>query len=287
MKYNELRENLKDDLNSRFNMLLALGQNQEAYNILGELMRFGLISKDDERLSDKYMRAFKKAGVDIKRRFDKDMRKYDNGNSAPEFLPDNLFEKEIPLDVTVTLTSKRHWTKRRELQYIGDIVSDERDITCQFALAKTSATVKRAIEDICKVYLEEKHKSLTMNTYKENMTGQQKIYRIVLGNGQHFLANEFGFVIIDTFANGVIYITIVMRDKLLYDRYIPIKQTYERVLDAITSCLDIEANSEKLKVRYLTEPRRLYKKQQAMLEDAGKSNCAKEVEMEVASEYSV
>ena len=229
MTYKELYDRKKLIYASELESALADGDLKRAYKILGKLMRYRMIVPDDKLLSKENLKKFVKAGIPDKHRFEKDYRK------DKDYLPDNIFYN-IPTYMKISVLSEKHWGKRVELVYEGDIIIPEKLYHYDIRLKDTSGTAKAALREMKEMYKRESGLDLSNNWEEALETGNSKIYEIVLSNGQQFVLRNLGYIYV-TLSRKKVVVAVLLDNSNLIKHFINIKKAYEVVIDTVVDHL--------------------------------------------------
>lgn len=248
MRYEELLEDKRMELEAQYVNLSATGDLQGAWDTLGEMMAFNFIQDDDMRLSKKYVAKMKAAGVETDKRFAKDVRPHVGGASQVEkrqsFLPDNLIINNVYF-LNTEFKIMEHWTKRNELQYTGDIICPERELSIQLVLADTLVKAQKWLEEIQNLYKKLYGRGLRIRQGRELLLGSQKIYAVKLAPGTTYSVRDFGYAVVETNGNGGVRISMILDNQVLLDGFIDIGNAYDKVKSTLVKGLVPDGSKNK------------------------------------------
>lgn len=185
--------------------------------VIKELLKYGLVNKDDSRITDKkkvkeYKKYWKNAA--------KDIDSYCNQDLIPKNL---LFNSPSSIDITVY--SEKHWMKRVELQYEGDIIADDMQIRYIIAEQTNKTCALGSVRGMEKLYKDLFNSELRLNK-EEVECGCTRVYKVALENGVSFRIRVLGYLYVVPKNKGV-EIDILLDHKNMIDLCIDVKSTYE------------------------------------------------------------
>ena len=226
MTYKELYERRKITYASQYEDAIAEENMEKAYKVIGKLMKFHMISPEDKILSKANFKKFEKAGIDTEHRFDKDYRK------DSDYLPDNLFF-DVPNHIPIDIVSEKHWGKRVELVYEGDIIVPERTYRFDIREKTSPTTANGALNAMKDLYRKESGGLELKVDWKEALElGNAKIYDVSLGNGQQFVFRNLGYVYV-AISNKKARLYTLLCNSDMIKTFINIKKAYDTVASAL------------------------------------------------------
>lgn len=216
--YKEYLNEIKESLEAKYNYLEMVGNIQEAYDVLGKLMRYKLIDRSDKRLQPNY-KPFKEAGIDPDHRFQYDLRK------GTDYVPAWIFE-EIPLVFDTYIISHEHLIKDLDEEF-NKLVQD-RQLRVEFRMINVCKSAKDAIREINRLcaqyggeYLNEEY------LFEEIEVGYTKVYRIDITNTFMTKYRTIGYMI--TYVNPIdkkLYVKFALNYDILVRYFISIEDTH-------------------------------------------------------------
>jgi len=235
-QYEEMRISLASSMEAQYNFFMVTGKMDMAYNILGKLMAYKLISFDDERVDPKN-RAYKAAGIDANHRFPLDYRK------DTRFIPEWLFA-DIPMKMNCSMETSKYWGKRVEGNYEGDIVIPERRLDIGINLVNTDRAAAAAAEGVIKMYAE-LGKKLSLAGMQEKVSiGVTRVYEITILSTVLSSYKTLGYVYLSRKENGAFAAKVLLKGKVLLDVRLPIMETYKVIADTIRNSFKLDENLE-------------------------------------------
>lgn len=143
-EYKSYSEDIKETLETNYQLAMLNNDIERAYNVVGDLMSFKLIDATDPRIQ-KNNKMFQAGGVEKDHRFRLDYRK-DAG-----FIPEWIFGKIDPVR-KVQLKTVTHWGKRVEGNYEGDTVFNSHDMHLRISQCSTPRQVENEMESVEKLF---------------------------------------------------------------------------------------------------------------------------------------
>lgn len=217
-EYKKNEEEIKELLDTQFDMAMFNHDYAAAYENLGKLMEYKLIDADDPRI-EKNNKTYVKGGIDKAHRFRKDYRK------TTGFLPSWLYG-ELAYHQVIRTSTIEHWGKRVEGNYEGDTVFPSRPIEFEFSLCETSMAVANAFDGMAFIVKKQTGKKLDREELEALCkAGVYRVYKIdVYGNCINAYRNA-GYVII-RMGNSYEANMFINYDSLI-GNWVGIKQTAE------------------------------------------------------------
>ena len=223
--YLELYNKRKNLLELRYIEAVKAGDEKAITSTIREMIKMCSIDKNDERLDKKSVKIYSKYWEDAA----KEIKKYSlDGNDR---VPDNFLFPRIKGVPSVTITSEKHWMKRVELQYEGDIIADENHITYRiFEKNNMTAAIgcKRAMIELCK-----KLAKTEIDLDREKIEcGGNRMFDISLENYRSFALRKLGYFEVMPVNNGV-KIDLILDHEEMIRLCVDVKSTYDNVKDII------------------------------------------------------
>lgn len=217
--YTLLRTRKFSDLEVLYNMHICAGEVEEAYEVLGTLMKYRLIEKNDPRL-DKSFKLFKNAGISPNHRFLYDYRRDYN------YIAQSIYF-ECPRQFKFKLIGEKHWGKRIEGNYEGDVIVPEKVMEFSAKQVNTTITVQRALEEISKIYKETFNKNVNLkNVLAELLDGESKLYQISLCSEYNAVYRELGYILFYVGTESIVA-KIILNHKRVKGNYIDLLEAYK------------------------------------------------------------
>lgn len=209
MKYNDMVENRKEALDIQFQVALKNKDAEAAAVALQEQLRLGLEGEIDKKK--------KKLIADFK------LKEY-NGR-----IHDNLFFA-MPAFGEITIRSEKHWIKRRELQYIGDVISPEKDYTYTVSLLANEQMTLGAYRGLQALYEKVKGRKKKKGIEREAVSaGLIRMYDISLANGQSFSIPKLGYIMVKVTGKSSAEAWCLLDETAMEEHHVLIKSAYRRV----------------------------------------------------------
>ena len=260
--YKDLEERALASLESQYSMHIINGAAIEAYNVLGQLMRFKLINKFDDRLSKQGIKIFTKAGIDKDHRFKIDIRKDSN------YIGDWLLG-QLPHNYKVVLISKEHIGERRDFGYLVDITLPQRELEVNCSLVNTPASAKRELIKLAEEFEEENGKKLNIKELTEEVyTGCTRIYTLDMVSTTLDKYKKVGHLLVyKNMKTGQINIKALIKSKVLYYYFIDIRQALNTIKKSIIQNFTGLSNCS---VGFLADYKKSVVKQKKIVEENNK-----------------
>ena len=187
MSYADDRKALLEDLMGQVNLLLAAGTKEQAWDVMQDVMKYQLISKQEGL--DIIKKKFKlKKDTDLISRYDY------RRDSAMFGCPANIYY-DFPWSTNITVLSKGHWITRRELQYVGE--QERPDLNLKYTILKAEAGLS-AVKTAAEIYKDQRAKELDKEIAKRVREGQDVVYKIVLDSSTAYTLRTLGTIICET-----------------------------------------------------------------------------------------
>lgn len=212
----------KEQFNSQVDILLALKKYAEAFNIIEFMMEYGMWDRDDERVNKKALRKMIKDG------YEPNTIMFEAYKANAGDLPKNLIA-DLPVLHQLMLTSKEHWSLRKELQYVGDILVPAKDYSYDIRVASNIHNARRMESEVAALYRKETGKTAKMGWIKALEAGKSKIYEIVLTNNQSFSLVKLGYFYISVEGDGEYKVFCLLNHTEMTKYYMSISQTYSSI----------------------------------------------------------
>lgn len=214
---------------------IARGEIEAAYNTLGDLMRFGMIDKNDDRLTAAYFKStFKPAGLDAKHHFQKDLRYGD------AFILDWAGINLPQTSVNVQIDIPEHPGKRVENGYEGDVTVPGRVIPVVIRPVVWKSSALRYMGDIRAIYakwLKVKSEELSNESM---LDGTRQLFTIEVAAGHNIPVGMLGFImikraqtVIENVDTTVLSCRIIMEPSVLEKNNMVALAAYKEVSKAI------------------------------------------------------
>lgn len=237
IEYKNNEAEIKELLDTQYDMAIFNHDYAAAYENLGKMMEYKLIDTDDARI-EKNNKTYIKGGIDKGHRFRKDYRK------STSFIPSWLYG-ELPYRHIVRTSTIEHWGKRVEGNYEGDTVFPSRPIEFEFSLCESTATVSNAFDGMAFIIKMQTGKKLDRTELEELCkAGVYRVYKIdVYGNCINSYRNA-GYAIIRM---GKTYeCNLFVNYGSLIGNWVGIKQTTELFVNTIKAMLGAEDTKVKV-----------------------------------------
>lgn len=209
MRYNDMVENRKEALDIQFQVALKNKDAEAAAVALQEQLRLGLEGEIDKKK--------KKLITDFK------LKEYTGR------IHDNLFFA-MPAFGEIVIRSEKHWIKRRELQYIGDVISPEKDYTYTVSLLANEQMTLGAYRGLQALYEKVKGRKKKKGIEREAVSaGLIRMYDISLANGQSFSIPKLGYIMVKVTGKSSAEAWCLLDETAMEEHHILIKSAYRRV----------------------------------------------------------
>ena len=230
-EYNNLGKELAERLEEQYEQYVANNEIHNAYEVLGKLMAYRLIEKDDYRLVKGY-KPYKAAGIDKDDRFPKDLRK------PGDYIGDWLYA-DLPYSFGAKLISQQHIGKRVEGAYECDMVYPERELSVGITLERSPKGASNSIESIALLYKEETGIIVeTKQATDEARAGYIRVYRITIDSVIMHAYKDVGFVTVSKDKDtGEFKANIVVRTSVFKRYHIDIEDGCNNIVGAVKNSL--------------------------------------------------
>lgn len=230
MKYNELREKRRNSMEAKYLMAKASGNLEEEARQLYRLYMYNLLDEEDERLAKKNINRYSEVLISrcFKRLSDRERFKGE--------LPKNLlFSTPYQLDFEVFCD--RHWTKRKELQYVGDIIADEKYIQYSIIEKGNYNQALGAINGMKELYRKLFNSDELEIDKSKIESGEIKMFDIGLVNGISFQIRKLGYLYMLVSGNAI-KIVCLLDHKDMIEQCIDVKNTYNELKELLITEMD-------------------------------------------------
>ncbi|MEM4385957.1 MAG: hypothetical protein QXD03_05360 [Candidatus Anstonellales archaeon] len=244
--YNDLREELRNNLEARYQHCIFIKDYAGAYEILGKLMEYRLIDRSDSRLTKEYhSKIFRKAKISSKHRFKYDLRDVDNCDYMPKWVI-----RDIPENFSTSLVTRKKAVKISEKSHESYTIQQPRNIKIGFKLVVKSKLAIDSIKDICNIYYNETGKVLQGINIDEFTCGCSRIYTIDIESPIISQYKRLGYVIVGVYSSGIIYVNVIIRTDVLNYLLIDIKKACNVISLALESNLGLQG---KYNISYMVD----------------------------------
>lgn len=229
-EYKNYEEEVRDTLESQYQMAMFNGDLAGAYATLGKLMEFKLIDVDDARI-EKNNKTYAKGGIDPKHRFVHDYRKDTN------YIPKWLFG-DVKTGETITFTSTPHWGKRVEGNYEGDAYFNARPVGVRISLCNTNKKVENAFDRIDTILGKSKkfNKAESVELCK---AGVHRVYEMEVQGVCASYHKEVGYAIIKMGEQGV-DCSLILQYRSLVGNWVNVENAVKAIKDAMRDIADVK-----------------------------------------------
>lgn len=229
MNYDEYRKAVANNLVKKFNEQMESScEYDEAYGTLQKLMRYKLVDEDSELVSEDMFATLSQCGVDT---YPTKMYDYRLAKGSDSRVPENLLFK-MPDSFSVNIRSQDHWAKRREKQYVGDIIIPEKEIP-YLIMGKSNelnalATMRSYIA-MASLYSK---KSSTRDLLSDIKNGFVKVFDIKISSNTSYVIHTLGYAYVFAKGNESIVLNLILDNKSMIEQRIDLKESYDRVRKA-------------------------------------------------------
>lgn len=231
-EYNDFfKEEIKMQLEARYNHFCMFGNYRDAYETLGILMGYNILDKDDSRLnsSGTLLKELNKLDPSYysSHRFLYDIR---NRNDQ---LGEWVYYKGLPFLGKYTVKSSPYWGKRIEGNYSANMVYKSREHVINMSLNRTPKQAKNSIEFIDKTFKNEFGVAgMTEEDYRLAVEGLIRIYTLEFDTSINHSCKTLGHVVL--FQDGQITkAVLVLRNDVLKRYFINIMNAYNNTTNAL------------------------------------------------------
>lgn len=253
--YNELLEKKKAALESKYITAFNSDDIEGICEALKEMMQYRVINECDDRLSKKKQKDYKEYWDTVSK--DIEHYKTTRGN-----IPDNILFKS-PSVMHIDVLSEKHWTKRVELQYEGDIIAEDKIVNYSIFEKVVKESALSAAYSMEKLY----KKLFGLDDLKLNKDlircGCSRMYDISLSNYTAFRIRKLGYIYVSPFKDGV-KVTVLLDHNEMIDICIDVKKTYEN-LEGIIKAEFKSVGVNNLKFNYLANIEKVSKYQHSIV----------------------
>lgn len=232
VEYKEFENIIKENLEQKYQMEMIQGEVGQAYETLGEMMKFKVLDPDDPRLDNKN-KLFKSGGVDPHHRFTFDYRK------STSYMPAWLFGVLKTTGIMHNSTIE-HIGTRLENGYSGDTVFKSFDIRFRARLCSNTKEVVDTIENIAKLYFKLTGKKAgTTNLMELCKAGVYRIYKLEVEGNCISQYRNVGYVVIMV-KDGNIHSNMFINYESLINLWVSIKdftRSLTELLKDIAGCV--------------------------------------------------
>lgn len=219
-EYKAFTSEIRDTLELQYQMALYNNDLEAAYNNLGKMMEYKVISIDDPRI-EKNNRSFKAAGIDKDHRFRYDYRK------DTSYLAGWIYG-DLEISRSINCNTIEHWGKRVEGNYEGDTTFASFPINVRFHLCTTVKQVNNALEGISKLF-KENGQNLRMSSISEECTeGVYRIYEIEVNGNCINNFRKFGYILV-RMGDNCIECNLILRYASIIGNWLPLDDTIKQI----------------------------------------------------------
>ena len=216
-EYKACENELREILESKYNYSLIQNDMVQAYEVLGQLMAYKLISLDDPRI-EKNNKSFTKFGIDRDHRFHLDYRT-DSGY-IPKWLFGNLAESKV-----FQINTIKHKGVRNELGYIGYTYFQSHALSIRASLCTSKNEASKAAMALCNDYKDETSRTMQteplMTLVKE---GVCRVYKFTCKTACISAYKDLGTAIINAEGTGI-SIKIMPNYNSILGLWLPVQET--------------------------------------------------------------
>lgn len=228
LEYKQYEEEIKDTLETQYQMAMFSKDFEAAYQTLGSMMEYKVIDRDDPRIESNN-KTYSKGGVEKDHRFRFDYRR-DYG-----YIPGWLFGK-LEQSRVCKCKSIEHWGKRVEGSYSGDAVFPSRDIEIRISLCTTTKKVSNAFDGINSIMQAEKRKFNREPLESLCKEGVYRVFNIEVDSTCITSYKTIGYAVVKMGDNGA-EITLVIKYDSIIGIWTPINSTIETIKDTLKSMI--------------------------------------------------
>lgn len=241
--YKKLLEQRQTSLEGKYALCICNEDFEQAYFTLGEMMKYGVIDKEDTRL--------KKTAVLTKKLGTPPTLEWDYRRQP--FIPLNVLV-DTPRVARLTLTSEEHCSKRIEGNYSGDIIVAERSLPVVIRLCTMAGDVRRELDAFAERYAKyTKHKLDTSDIERELISGERKMYKVEVEDGTSVTMRKLGSILVTPIGPGEpVKLLILMSHKALKSNWIKMDVAYKEVAKILRQALTSRPEQESLVINTLT-----------------------------------
>lgn len=217
LEYKQYEEEIKETLETQYQMAMFNKDFEAAYNTLGSLMAYKLIDRNDPRIENTN-KTYSKGGIEKSHRFRLDYRK-DYG-----YIPSWLFG-EIELSHICECKSIEHWGKRVEGNYEGDAIFPSRNIELRITICTTTKKVSNAFDNIEKILNAERNQKFKREPLESLCKeGVYRVFNIEVESSCLSSNKIIGYAIAKMGDNGA-EVTLVIKYDSIIGNWVPVKST--------------------------------------------------------------
>lgn len=198
MDFEEIKHQKMQALEARYTLAMSVKDQEKMDSIVGELMSFNAIEKDDARVKS------------LKRR--KIPNFYKDYRSGDSFVS-NWVLGESPYNIRVVLHTEEHEGKRIEGVYEGTISVPSREMLLDVRAIKSTGQLSRVKEDIARIDKRCNREPVKLGSIFEEKvaSGEYVAYKIATAQGQNFLKSDMGYAIaVRSLEKDIIKVTIIL-----------------------------------------------------------------------------
>lgn len=233
-EYKQFENEIRDTLESQYNMCMFNNDFAGAYEVLGKLMAYKLIEKDDARIESNN-KTYVKAGIEKSHRFRLDYRR-DYG-----YIPDWLFG-QLDYMGTCKCSTIEHWGKRVEGNYEGDTVFPSRVIDIRFTLCNTTRKIENAFDGISSLMKEHTGKVFNRSTLEGLCkNGVYRVYSIEVESSCISSFKNIGYAIIKMGESGINTVLVLQYSSFI-GNWLPIKSSIQTIENTIKQLIHSESS---------------------------------------------
>ena len=258
-EYLECAEEMRLQLENTYQFCMFQGDKIGAHEAVKSMMEYGVIERDDPRVSVNTKLFGGNNGVDVRKRENWgnfDYRRTDCANFIPRYLFGKIGNYEVFYCKTLA-----HWGKRVEGNYEGDIKIAENSMKFKVRQLNYHREAQGALEDIDRFYKMNRATFANLEEMKKMVeVGVVRMFKIeAVGN----IINKyrtFGWGMMKMDDNGVLQIKTVIKYEAVYNNWIELTEIIEKFSHSLVSLCGGNAN-----VGHMVNPKSAMEHQSMML----------------------
>lgn len=219
-EYRKFGEEIKETLESNYYLSIHNKEFDRAYETLGKLMGFKLISADDPRI-EKNNKSYIAGGIDKTHRFTLDYR------TSLTFIPDWLYGNIKGLH-KFKMDTIEHIGKRVEGNYEGDTVFHSHQFVIKIQSCGNNKAVDNTLDDVNKL-LTKAGKKVTLSDIKEMAkSGAYRVFSITAESACIDRFKTMGAIIVKQ-GDSEIECSLIVNYESLFENWLDIKDFLNKV----------------------------------------------------------
>lgn len=250
MTYKERLDMKKAKLEADYVRLETREDFEKAYEILGILMRYKFITKNDDRLSEEYYkRVWKQIGRTRKERFPMDVR-----TKETSYVRDWVYGY-IPPVFPFRIDTLAHKGKRVEGVYEGEIEIESQELSMTIREIKEMLPAKKAFDSIVKIYKLENNKSISPRIVNDILNGKVRLYKVSVDSNCPSKYKCLGYMLIrfDEERNKT-SVQIVLDNLKVIANFISVSEIYHKLKSVLQRELSkVKLPSEVIEILYFCD----------------------------------